>query len=103
MLWLSKERKESGTAARGHEPAHRSLWSAMIASSGQFDLEGLVRTWAEIRAERIVGEEKAAAYGRIMDAAQRVYGLIVEAAGGGEGPEQDEFFGDAASPCGWRI
>ncbi len=30
-----------------------------------------------------------------MEAEQKVYDLIVEAAGGGEGPTGDEFFGDA--------
>ncbi|MDQ6821458.1 MAG: hypothetical protein M3076_14180 [Actinomycetota bacterium] len=53
-----------------------------------------MRTWGEIRAEQIVDEGKPAAYARIMEAEEKVYELIVEAAGGGEGPEQDEFFGD---------
>jgi hypothetical protein len=53
-----------------------------------------MRTWAEISAEKPVDEEKAAAYGRVMEADQRVYALLVEADGSGEGPDLDEFHGD---------
>ena len=35
-----------------------------------------------------------------MEAEQKVYDLIVEAAGGGEGPTGDEFSVMPASPCG---
>ena len=37
---------------------------------------------------------------RKLEAEQKVYDLIVEAAGGGEGPTGDEFSVMPASPCG---